>query len=682
MKTDIILRDYQHDCLQFLETDFEKLVLAMCPSSGKTETVIYYIDQLFKNNNNLKVLILPHSTNVLLNNFYDRLEERNVEFTYSTNTSVDCNVHILLPQNKNKINDKYDLLIVDEAHENYFAKTVQNIISKTNPKKQILLTGTPYQFIGKDDFKIHFLSFNELNKNTIPKLRVDIIESNYNWNGNYNKLKEVKKAFNFNDVDTKATLDKTFQFILNRNNIKKKEVSKTLVICNNIKQSELVKKYLDVFGLSSVLSNSKNDAKSLLIQDFKRNKINILIVVNRARLGYDDIDLINLIDMSGTLNPNLIYQMMARVLRGANNVQKYYVRLTSKKDDSLNSEIATNLALMLTDKSYISSFNGKNFDLQTIIVPNNFSKKYIRTSSNFLKNSPKLLIDTYDIISFYRDTISDMDKENGVYKFCKIKDVLAELGLKKKFVEEKSLEELKKIALNYTGRFEWQKKDTKNYSYAKNRGWLDECCKHMKQLRRVYTLESCKESASKYKTIRDWDNADTNSVCASRRNGWYKECIAHMDSLLVFRTLEQCKESASKYTLKEDWKRADYNTYQSSRMNGWYEECTAHMKNTFVKYTLEYCMKVASKYTSSAEFYKSDYNCFQRAYMNGWLEECRKHMIINHQYRRKFDLDTCIKIASNFYTKSLWRRSDANSYNRARKNGWLEECCKHFKKIK
>jgi hypothetical protein len=93
-------------------------------------------------------------------------------------------------------------------------------------------------------------------------------------------------------------------------------------------------------------------------------------------------------------------------------------------------------------------------------------------------------------------------------------------------------------------------------------------------------------------------------------------------------------------------------------------------------------MKVASKYSSSAEFYKSDYNCFQRAYMNGWLEECRKHMIINHQYRRKFDLDTCIKIASNFYTKSLWRRSDANSYNRARKNGWLEECCKHFKKIK
>jgi superfamily II DNA or RNA helicase len=677
MKTSITLRDYQIEPFNFLYSDFEKLVLAMCPSSGKTETVIYFIDQMFKENNDLKVLILPHSTNVLLNNFYDRLEQRNVGFTYSTDTSVECNFHIVLPQSKSKIKNEYDLLIIDEAHENYFAETVQNIIRKTNPKKQILLTGTPYKFVGRDDFKIHFLSLNELDKNTIPKLRVDIIESNYQWNGNYNSLGEVKKEFDFNDNDTKATLDKTFKFILKRG---KNSISKTLIVCNNIKQSEYVKNYLDDIGLSSVISNSKNDTKSELIQDFKQNKINILIVVNRARLGYDDSDLINLIDMSGTLNPNLIYQMIARVLRGSNDTQKYYVRLTSKKDESLNSEIATNLALMLTDKKYISTFNGKNFNNQSILVPKCFSKKYITSASNFSKNTPKLLLDTDDMISFYRDTISDIDKEYGVYKFCKIKDVLIELGTKKKFSQEISLEDLKRIALNYNGRFEWQKKDRKTYSYAKNQGWLDECCKHMKQLRRQYTLESCKESASKFKTIRDWDKADTNSVCASRRNGWYKECIAHMDSLLVFRTLEQCKESASKYTIKEDWKKGDIRSYQASRTNGWYEECTAHMKNTFIKYTLEYCKKVALKYNSNAEFYKSEFNVYCRANQRGWLDECRKHMPEVRKVRKNINLDTCIEIASNFYTKSQWRKSDLISFNRARKNGWLEECVKHFKK--
>jgi superfamily II DNA or RNA helicase len=726
MKTNIILRDYQIESFNFLKSDFEKLVLAMCPSSGKTETVIYYIDELFKQNKNLKVLILPHSTNVLLNNFYDRLEQRNVGFTYSTDTSTDCNVHIVLPQSKKKIKDEYDLIIVDEAHENYFADTVQKIISKTKPKKQILLTGTPYQFIGRDDFKIHFLALNELDKNTIPKLRVDIIESNYQWNGNYNSLGEVKKQFDFNDADTKDSLDNTFKFILKRGNKQKKSISKTLIICNNIKQSEYVKNYLDDIGLSSVISNSKNDIKSELIQDFKQKKINILIVVNRARLGYDDSDLINLIDMSGTLNPNLIYQMIARVLRGSNDTQKYYIRLTSKKDESLNSEIATNLALMLTDKKYISTFNGKNFNNQVVIVPNFFSKKYISTSSNFSKNSPKLLVETDDMISFYRNTISEIEKEKGIYKFCEIKDVLIELEAKKKqrslqdcidialkyqyrndwskfdgasysfarrnkwleecckhmkpFYKERSLEDLKKIALNYKARFEWQRKDTRSYGYAKYHGWLDECCEHMKELRRIHTLKSCKESASKFKNIRDWNEADTNAVCASRRNGWYKECIAHMDSLLIFRTLEQCKQSASKYKVKEDWKKGDRNSYQASRINGWYEECTAHMKNTFIKYTLEYCKKVALKYNSSQEFMKGDYNVYCRAYNRGWLDECRKHMFKVSQYRRKFDLDTCIEIASNFYTKSQWRKSDETSYNRARKNDWLEECAKHFKK--
>ena len=46
-------------------------------------------------------------------------------------------VPLLLPSKneKSKIKDKYNLLIVDEAHENYFAKTVQNIINKTNMKR-------------------------------------------------------------------------------------------------------------------------------------------------------------------------------------------------------------------------------------------------------------------------------------------------------------------------------------------------------------------------------------------------------------------------------------------------------------------------------------------------------------------------------------------------------------------
>lgn len=720
IKTDIVLRDYQYNAFKFLNSDFNKLVLAMCPSSGKTETVIFYIDQMFKENKNLKVLILPHSTNVLLNNFYDRLEQRNVGFTYSTDTSVDCNVHIVLPQSKSKIKDKYDLLIVDESHENYFAETVQNIIIKIKPKKQILLTGTPYQFIGKDDFKIHFLALNELDKDIIPKLRVDIIESNYQWNGNYNSLGEVKKEFDFNYNDTKATLDKTFKFILKRG---KNSISKTLIICNNIKQSEYVKNHLDKIGLYSVVSNSKNDAKSELVQDFKQNKINILIVVNRARLGYDDVDLINLIDMSGTLNPNLIYQMIARVLRGTNDTQKYYIRLTSKKDESLNSEIATNLALMLTDKKYISTFNGKNFKNQPIIVPKCFSKKYITSALNFSKNSPKLLLDTDDMISFYKDAISDIEKEKGVYKFCEIEDVLSELGIKTR--RKHTLESCKQSALKFKTRTEWRKRDTGSYTFALRRGWLEECCKNMKPIIHKLTLDVCKEIASRFNSKNEWKIADSRSyryalkkgwsdeccknfkreskysletckISASRfntRNEWKKgdklfysyavskgileECCINMKPVYSNHTLESCKKSASRFNTKIEWVRADVNSYTSALNNNWLKECCVNMIPLHKKHTLESCKKIASKFNTRNEWRKGDINSYTRAVKKNWLEECCVNMTSVYL---KHSLKSCLEISSKFNSKLDWKTADSKSYFGAKRNGWLEECCKHFKK--
>ena len=680
MKTDIILRNYQKEPFMFLKSDFEKLVLAMCPSSGKTETIIYYIDHLYKQNKNIKVLVLPHSTNVLLDNFYERLTKKNVSFSYSTDTSVDCNVHVVLPQNNSKIKEQYDLLIVDEAHENYFADTIQKIISKIKPKKQILLTGTPYQFIAKKEFKIYFLALNEIDKNLIPKLRVDIIESNYQWNGNYNSVGEVKRKFEFNNTDTKASLDKTFKFIFNRNN--SKSISKTLIICNNIKQSEYVKSYLDNIGLISYISNSKNDTKSELIQDFKQNKINILIVVNRARIGYDDVDLINLIDISGTLNPNLIYQMIARCLRGSNDVQKYYIRLTSKKDENLSSEIATNLALMLTDKKYISTFNGKNFNNKSIIVSNFFSKKYIKSVSHITKNSRKLLVDTDDMISFYRDTISEIEKQNGVYKFCKIKDVLNELGVKARVYNlNHTLESCKESASKFNSRYEWKKLDSVSYVYACKKNWLDECCSHMKQLNLKRTLEKCKDIASKYNSRSEWRKLDNTTYDYAQKKGWLDECCSHMKPKLLFRklTLESCKNIASKNNSRSEWIKSDYRSYNYAYRKGWLDECCLHMKTLKFNHTLESCKESASKFNSRYEWKKLDSVSYVYACKKNWLDECCSHM---KQLNLKRTLEKCKDIASKYNSRSEWRKLDNTTYDYASRNGWLNDCCSHMNTLR
>ena len=663
MKTDVTLRYYQVESIKFLETEHDKLVLAMCPSSGKTETIIHYIDDLYKQNKNVKVLILPHSTNVLLDNFYQRLESRNVHFTYSTDTSINCNVHVILPQSHSKIKDKYDIVIVDEAHENYFAKTVQNILKRTSPTKQILLTGTPYQFVDKKEFKIHFLALNDLDSSLLPKLRFDIIESDYEWNGNYNALGEIKSSFIFKKENTDKTLDDTFKFIFDRENFK--EINKTLIVCKSIDQSEYVKSYLDNIDIYSEISNSKNDIKSEIVNDFKQNKIKVLIVVNRARLGYDDSDLVNLIDMSGTLNPNIIYQMFARLLRGDSSQQKYYIRLTSKNDDLLNSELSTSLALMLTDKKYIQVFNGKNFKEKDIIIKKDLllTLKNNKKSNKKSLNSRRILVETDNVINFYKKVIIDTENNIGLYKSCKVSDVLNQL----KTVTH-TLYSCKEIASKYKTRTEWAKEDYSSYDFARVNNFLDECCINMIIKKRKHTLESCKQIASKYKTKTEWAKGDCNSYGYARINKLLDECCINMIGNKKH-TLESCKEIASKYKTRAEWDKEDASSYSYARRNKLLDECCVNMKIVQIKHSLESCKEISSKYKTRVEWQKADISSYGYARRNKLLDECCINMI----GYKKHTLESCKEIASKYKTRTEWAKAKGSSYKYARRNKLLDE---------
>jgi len=667
MKINIIPRDYQLESIKFLETEHDKLVLAMCPSSGKTETIIHYIDNLYKQDKNIKVLILPHSTNVLLDNFYQRLESRNVSYTYSTDTNINSNVHVILPQSHSKIKDKYDIVIVDEAHENYFAKTVQNILERTSPTKQILLTGTPYQFVDKKEFKIHFLALNDLDSSLIPKLQFDIIESDYEWNGNYNDLGEIKNSFVFKKDNTDKTLDDTFKFIFDRES--NKEIKKTLIVCKHIIQSKLVKSYLDNIGINSQISNSKNDTKSEIIREFKDNKIKVLIVVNRARLGYDDSHLVNLIDMSGTLNPNIIYQMFARLLRGGNSQQKYYIRLTSKNDDLLNSELSTSLALMLTDKKYIQVFNGKNFKEKDIIIKKDLllTLKKNQKSNKKVLNSRRILIDTDDIINFYKKVIIDIENNIGIYKSCKVSEVLNQLK-----IVTHTLESCKESASKYKTRTEWRENDYTSYDFARINNFLDECCVNMLSLRKAHTLESCKQSASRYNTRNEWSKNDSNSYQYAHKRGWLDECCVNMVSIFKTHTLESCKESASRYKSRSEWGKKDNSSYDYAKVRGWLDECCVNMVSVLKKHTLKSCKESASKYKTRSEWLKNDMGSYQSAYRNNWLDECCINMV---SVFKTHTLESCKEIALRYKTRTEWFKKDKSSYYYAYKRGLLDECC-------
>lgn len=465
MKRRIVLRPYQETCSKYIMNS-NKCVLALCPNGGKTEIAISVIEEYLKLFPKARVLVLTHSTNVLLNNFEDRLDSLDVSFTYSSKFEDNASVHLCIPANEDKITIEYDFIIVDEAHENYLATRVQNIVGKTKPTKQLLLTGTPSKFIHEGGYDIFCIALDELDDQYFSKLNIECVASNYNWKASdYNQDDIVKKTFKYTQEDTDKTVDAVVLSIFKRLGygitaeeyndpslwtktkifLKKKiiartwgsafkEIGKTLIVCNNIEQADFVQTSLIKNDVNSVCSHSKCDVSGTNITNFKNDDHDVLVVVDRCRIGYNDETLMNLIDMSGTRNIDLIYQMMCRVIRGDQSTNKFYIKVTTNNLVQMAAdEIAVNGALMLSNKEYLLKYNGKNFN--NLVIP---VLKKVRTvgldgiSNNSGTKKPRQSIlpnITHDVFHLLKDIKHDLNNTASIYKLTTIADAKKDLGL-------------------------------------------------------------------------------------------------------------------------------------------------------------------------------------------------------------------------------------------------------------
>lgn len=485
MKRKISLRIYQKKCSDYILKS-DKCVLALCPNGGKTEISIDVIERYLKLFPKNKILVLTHSTNVLLNNFYERLESLDVSFTYSNSFEPNTSVHLCIPANQHKLKGSYDFIIVDEAHENYLANRVQAIIEKFKPTKQLMLTGTPSKFVFEGGYDIFAIALDELDNEFFSKLNVECIASSYNWQkSDYNADEEVKNNFNYTQEDTDKTLESVVFSVLNRLDsgltaeqyndpslfskaklyLKKirskyrtwdeafKSVGKTLIVCNNIAQANLVQKSLIKNGVNSVCSHSLCDKNGELINNFKNDEHDVLVVVDRCRIGYDDAKMMNLIDMSGTRNIDLIYQMMCRVIRGDQSTTKFYLKVTTNELAQMAAdEIAVNGALMLSNKEFLLKYNGKNFNELEIPVLRTFrtintTARVVNGEANTTRNYRQSILPeiTHDVFNLLKNIKYDLNNPLSIYKITTISEAKERLGLIKAY-KQKTYEEILQLA--------------------------------------------------------------------------------------------------------------------------------------------------------------------------------------------------------------------------------------------
>ena len=134
-------------------------------------------------------------------------------------------------------------------------------------------------------------------------------------------------------------------------------------------------------------------------------------------------------------------------------------------------------------------------------------------------------------------------------------------------------------AKKYFTKKEWSENSNAAYAFVSQKGWMEECCAHMKELQKpngYWTKERCILEARKYKTKTEWQKKSGASYVTSRKNGSYQECVKHM--LIVQRpkgywTKERCLVDSKRFSCAVEWKKKSSTPYSIAHRNGWWKEC-------------------------------------------------------------------------------------------------------------
>ena len=452
MKT---LRPYQVQALENIETYFQKynkVVLASAPSSGKTLMAL-----TFASKHPGKILVLTHGQNVILDMWKNAIVE--MEVPQETKNRITLG----LPQTiSRREQDQYDYIIVDEAHEFYFAAMVQGIIKRQKKARFLLLTGTPSKFVkfngtatGKNKIPIVDIPGIELVKEgwmsdlymSVVRSHADITDKDRNADNDLKESGAEKLEATVNE-DMGELLEAMLKRLKAINVTKKRPLlslvdkwshaigalDKTMISCASIKQAEKVTAYLQSNNINVVLSHSDNDKDSDNVARFVSDpSVLVLVVVNRAILGFNLPSLINVVDMTGSHNPDRIYQLFARVMRKHEDSQKYFFKVSSKMQVEFT-KLYVQAALMLLTKDFLVRYNGKNLKQMNILVKKENKRNNEPNSKSGRKNvSTTYVIDAdlfekVNMVQLFDYALGKANDSFGDYAFTtleKVKKVLS-----------------------------------------------------------------------------------------------------------------------------------------------------------------------------------------------------------------------------------------------------------------
>jgi hypothetical protein len=299
--------------------------------------------------------------------------------------------------------------------------------------------------------------------------------------------------------------------------------------------------------------------------------------------------------------------------------------------------------------------------------------------------------------------------------------------------KQHSIQESKEEALKYKTKTDFQKKSKGFYLSAYRRGFLDEICSHMNQLKKPHKYwinkERCQQEALKYINKAEFQKNSSSAYNSSKIHGWYDEICSHMvcvgnrkmrliysyefedNSVYVGLTYNLNKRnnvhlnkngnsSVREHILFTGLipflnKLTDYiDVGEASILEGFYlneyknkgwtilnKTKTGTIGGGYKIWTKEKCQEEALKYKTKKEFRKKSCGAYSRAYKDGWLNDICSHMELKTVKPRNYwTKEKCQEEALKYNKKIVFLKMSCSAYVKSQDMKWLNENCSHMKK--
>lgn len=190
-------------------------------------------------------------------------------------------------------------------------------------------------------------------------------------------------------------------------------------------------------------------------------------------------------------------------------------------------------------------------------------------------------------------------------------------------------EKVAAVAARFDSRSAFKKAEGSVHSTASREGWLDEVCAHMERKKRragYWTKERLMAEAAEYETRMAFQKGSNSAYIIARNKGWLDEVCAHMRQILTPWPESAVRAEALKYTRRSDFRDGSPSAYDKSKKLGIHDDVCSHMEPVQKEWAEEEIRAIALKYKHRSDFWYHDQQAAKAARRRGILDDVCQHM--------------------------------------------------------